>query len=142
VCAGNILNVLNTEIRGGFGEISSTKLNFNEVSLLYNIANRSNHFLGLGVSYLTYNNSLDKTNNINIEKQALNAKFQWEYSFSSILGLYLRATGPWIWSYELGWLAYFDKDLGDFNLRMGYKELRLDEESSMSGIYVASSIYF
>ncbi|MBU0672972.1 MAG: hypothetical protein KJ732_08105 [Candidatus Margulisbacteria bacterium] len=142
VCSGNIFKRLNAEVRGGVGEISTTKINYNEISLLYKTADDPDSSLGIGPSYLTYNNILDKATNVNFEIHQLNARIKWARSFSPIWGMYLNVVGPNILSYDLGWLAYWGDDYGDFNVRLGYKELKFNGEDSMRGPYIASSIYF
>lgn len=142
ICRGNLFKVINAEYRGGFGEISTTKMNFNELSLLYDVAGSPDRFLGFGLSYLDYNNTLDKTNNINVRAQKLNAKVQWEQSVSPLLSFFGKIFGPQMLGYDLGWQAYFGKNNGDFNIVLGYKDLKLNESSSMKGPYIASSVYF
>lgn len=142
VCRGNILDRFNAEFRGGVGEISSTKISYNELSLLYKTSGRSGSFWGLGPSFLTYDNILDKTSGLKIHSRELNAKFVWAQAIDRTWGYYLSAVGPATASYDLSLIAYFDQNLGDFNVRLGYKSLKFSEGSSMSGPYIASSIYF
>jgi hypothetical protein len=137
VCNGNIFGRLNAEFRGGVGEISNTRISYNEISLLYKIANHPDSFFGIGPSFLTYENVLDKTSDLKIHSRELNARIRWARG-----GLYCSAVGPATISYDLGWIAYFDESLGDFNIRLGYKEIKFKEGSSMKGPYIASSIYF
>jgi hypothetical protein len=138
---GNLFN-LNAEYQGGFGEISSTKITYNDFSLLYNAINDPNHFLGLGVKYSSVRNTLSKSNSTSMHSANLNAKLHWEYSRSPLFGFFVRAFGPNIWGYDIGWLFYFDKDLGDFNLRFGYRSYNLENLGSMNGLYIASAVYF
>lgn len=139
---GNILRLLNAEFRVGVGEISNTKMYFNELSLLYTPLNAPNNFLGFGASLLNYRNILVKTNNTIVKEQDSAFKFQWEYSFTPLLGFYLKALGHRMWGYEIGWLAYFDKNFGDFNLSLGYKNIQLNNESAIKGAFISSNIYF
>jgi hypothetical protein len=142
VCSGNIFDRINMEFRGGVGEISSTKINYNEFSLLYKTSNDPHSFLGLGPSFLTYENVLNKSNNTNIISKELNVKIRWAQVIAPLWGLYAQAVGPNNLSYDIGWLTYFDEYFGDFNIRFGYKEIKFPDESSMRGPYIASSIYF
>ncbi|MFC1540684.1 hypothetical protein ACFL4J_01445 [Candidatus Margulisiibacteriota bacterium] len=137
VCSGNIFERLNAEFRGGVGEISNTRISYNEISILYLAANGPDRFFGIGPSFLSYENILDKSSSAKIDSQELNAKICWAQG-----GLYCSAVGPTTVSYDLGWLAYFDEYLGDFNLRLGYKDIKFKEGSSMKGPYIASSVYF
>ncbi len=139
---GNIFSTINAEFRGGTGEISTTRISFNEISLLYNAIYTPTYYLGYGISYLTYNNILNKASNTAINQSELNAKIQWQQSFSDLWGFYLKLVGPNMIGYDLGWIAYFDKDLGDFNIHAGYKNVSLSGNSSMQGIYMASEVYF
>lgn|GEM_PF-2778421 len=142
VLCGNIYNNFNLEFRGAVGEISTTKMNYNELSLLYTPVNTPNSSIGYGITFLNYNNILDKNTNVSIDFQAFNAKLQCAHYFAPLRGFYLSLIGPNAWSYELGWLTYFGERNGDFNIRLGYKALRLTNNSTMCGPYIASSIYF
>lgn len=139
---GNLYKLLNAEFRGGVGEISNTRMYYNELSLLYTPVNLPNNCLGYGLTLLTYNNVLDKTTNNTVNEQDLAIKVQWEYSFSDLWGFYLKGLGHQIWSYEVGWLVYFDPDFGDFNLSIGYKDLQLNSQSTIKGAFIASNVYF
>lgn len=141
-CQGNLPGRLNAEFRGGFGEISTTRMSYNEFSLLYKICEDDHQFLGLGPSLLTYENILNKTSGSSIRASKYNIRVRWARIFSPIWGFYLQAGGPDIPSFDVGWLAYFDEYLGDFNVRMGYRELHFGPASVMRGPYLASSIYF
>lgn len=141
-CRGNLPGRLNAEFRGGFGEISTTRMSYNELSLLYKFSENSDQFIGFGPSLLTYENILDKPSGSSIRSSKYNLRFRWARILSPIWGFYLQVGGPDIQSYDIGWLAYFDEYLGDFNVRAGYRDLRFGPESTMRGPYLASSIYF
>lgn len=142
ICNGNLYERWNLEFRGGVGEISTTKMNFNEISALYNTEYSPSSYFGIGTTLLSYDNIINKATNVSFSLAKLNAKMQWEHSFSPLLGFYGKVVGPTAWGWEAGWLTYFNRDYGDFNIVLGYKDLRLSENISMRGPYIASSVYF
>jgi len=141
-CRGSLFGRFTAEFKGGTGEISTTRMNYNELALLYRITDNDNEILSLGPAYLNYLNILNKTSNIQINDQEFNAKLRWSKLFGQIWGFYFNATGPNTTSYDLGWLAYWDEYFGDFNVSFGYKEIRFKDNSTMRGPYISSGIYF
>ncbi|NQT30339.1 MAG: hypothetical protein HQ596_07185 [Candidatus Saganbacteria bacterium] len=140
--SGNIRNKINAGFSGAIGETGTAQLSFSDISILYNQIYQPDLFLGYGISLLTYNNVLNKTTDVKIDTQQLDAKLSFGKSFSSTFSLLLSLVGPSIWGADVGLLAYFDPDFGDFNFIVGYKYLRFDEDSTIGGIYLSSSIYF
>jgi len=142
VFGGNISDLIDAELKFGAGEISNTSLSFNEISLLYTPVRSPNHFIGYGISYLNCNDVIVKATSFGANEQSWTAKIKWGYSFSPLQTFYLSLAGTRLWSYELGWLAYFGKELGDFNLILGYRGMQINSESAVGGIFIASSVYF
>ena len=141
-CQGTLYGRLKAEFKGGTGEISTTRMSYNETALLYRVIDTDEQILSLGPAYLNYLNILNKTSNAQINDQEFNAKLRWARLFGPIWGFYFNATGPNTTSYDLGWLAYWDEYFGDFNVSLGYKEIRFKDNSTMKGPYVSSGIYF
>ncbi|MBN2058342.1 MAG: hypothetical protein JW782_06070 [Candidatus Saganbacteria bacterium] len=140
-CAGELAG-FQAGFRGGFGEISTTMISYNETFLLYMFDKSPESFLGLGPAYFNYENTLDKAADVKFRNAELNAKLKWARIMAPIWGFYAELTGPQTVSWELGALAYFDERLGDFNVRLGYRELRFSNDATMRGPYIASSVYF
>jgi hypothetical protein len=141
-CQGNIFKNFNAEFRGNVGEVSTTRLSYSEFSVLYNVLATSKKNIGCGFSLVSCENVLVKSTNNTIQARKLNLKFQWEQSFSNFWGFYFQAMALGFSGVDFGWLGYFDQELGDFNVRLGYKQLQLDQVNTMNGLYFASSVYF
>lgn len=141
-CEGTLYGRLKAEFIGGTGEISTTRMNYNETALLYRLIDSDSEVLSLGPTYMNYLNVISKSGSTQINDQEFNAKLRWAKLFGRIWGLYLNATGPTTASIDIGWLAYWDEYFGDFNVSLGYKEIRFKDNSTMRGPYISSGIYF
>jgi hypothetical protein len=139
---GTLFDRWNAEFRGNVGEISTTRISFNEISLLYKVANQPDRALSIGPVFVTCNNILVKASNTAIHEQRVCARLQFERGFSDLWNFYFNALALNAWGYDAGWLAYFGRRYGDFNIRVGYKMLQFDQVNVMNGMYAASSVYF